>query len=402
MTSEVQKRVIGTLCKGMTLAVAGLCVISCGKSKSGGMNMGGGVREYAVMQVDTSSVSLKSSFPASIQGVQDVEIRPRVGGFITKLCVDEGASVKKGQALFLIDKVQYEAAVKAAEATVQMAEAKVATASLTYTNKKDLAAQNIIGEYDLQTAQNDLMTAQANLAQAKAQLVSAQRDLTYTTVTSPSDGVVGTIPFRVGSLVSSSSATPLTVVSDISKVYVYFTMNEKDLLSMMREKTSIDKVIETMPEVELQLADGSTYNVKGKINAVSGVIETTKGSVQMRAVFANPERLLRTGGSGKVLIPYHMNGIIEIPQKSTFEVQEKKFVYTVSDSSSVHSMEIEVFPLDNGQTYAVTGGLTPGSRIVVDGIATLKNDMKIQPITPEEAQKRVEAAQQKAAAAQKR
>ena len=226
-------RVVGTLCKGLTFLLSGVAAVSCGNSNAG-QNMAGGVPEFAVETLEPVSVDLKTTIPATIRGLQDVEIRPRVSGFITKLCVDEGAVVKKGQPLFLIDKVQYEAARNAAEAAVKVAEANVATNRLTVKNKTDLQAQNIISEYDLEMAQNTLKTAEAQLAQAKAQLVSAEQDLAYTTVTSPSDGVVGSIPFRVGSLVSSSSAEPLTVVSDISKMYVYFTMNEKQLLEMTR------------------------------------------------------------------------------------------------------------------------------------------------------------------------
>lgn len=396
MMGEEKSRVTGALCKTVTLALAGLCVMSCGKPKAAGNMAGAGmVREYAVIPVGVSQTEIKTGYPASIEGVQDVEIRPRVSGFITKLCVDEGAVVSKGQALFVIDKVQFAEAVKAAEAAVKMAEASVATSQLTVKNKKDLAAQNIIGEYDLETAQNDLLTREANLAQAKAQLASAQQDLSYTTVTSPSAGVVGTIPFRVGSLVSSSSQVPLTVVSDISKMHVYFSLNEKELLSMIRKQNvSLDKIIDAMPAVELQLADGSIYAEKGKVNAVSGIIDKAKGTVQMRAAFPNANMLLRSGGTGSVLIPHVLDSIIMIPQKATYEIQDKKYVYLLNDSSSVVSTEIQIYPLENGKEYAVTSGLKPGDRIVVEGISMLRNGTKIQPITPAEAQQRLDAAKQ--------
>lgn len=178
--------------------------------------------DYAVVEVQPDSVVLSSSYPATIRGRQDVEIRPNVSGFITKLSVDEGAVVRKGQTLFIIDPVQYEEAVNVARAAVNVAEAAVATAQLTVDNKRELAKKNIISNYDLQMAENTLASQQATLAQARAQLVNAEKNLSYTQVTSPSDGVVGTIPFRVGALVSPSMTTPLTTVSDISEMYVYF------------------------------------------------------------------------------------------------------------------------------------------------------------------------------------
>ena len=393
-------RVVGTQCKGLTFLLSGVAAVSCGNSNAG-QNMAGGVPEFAVETLEPVSVDLKTTIPATIRGLQDVEIRPRVSGFITKLCVDEGAVVKKGQPLFLIDKVQYEAARNAAEAAVKVAEANVATNRLTVKNKTDLQAQNIISEYDLEMAQNTLKTAEAQLAQAKAQLVSAEQDLAYTTVTSPSDGVVGSIPFRVGSLVSSSSAEPLTVVSDISKMYVYFTMNEKQLLEMTRrDGASLGKMVGNMPEVELMLADGSVYPQKGRIETLTGVIDTKTGSFTLRALFPNTDYVLRSGGTGNVLIPSQLDSALMVPQKATSEIQDKKFVYVLQPDSTVKNTPVEVFNLDDGKNYVVTSGLRAGDRIVVEGVATLKDGAKIKAITPAEAAARLNALSGAAGAAQ--
>ena len=393
-------RVVGTLCKGLTFLLSGVAAVSCGNSNAG-QSMAGGVPEFAGETLEPVSVDLKTTIPATIRGLQDVEIRPRVSGFITKLCVDEGAVVKKGQPLFLIDKVQYEAARNAAEAAVKVAEANVATNRLTVKNKTDLQAQNIISEYDLEMAQNTLKTAEAQLAQAKAQLVSAEQDLAYTTVTSPSDGVVGSIPFRVGSLVSSSSAEPLTVVSDISKMYVYFTMNEKQLLEMTRrDGASLGKMVGNMPEVELMLADGSVYPQKGRIETLTGVIDTKTGSFTLRALFPNTDYVLRSGGTGNVLIPSQLDSALMVPQKATSEIQDKKFVYVLQPDSTVKNTPVEVFNLDDGKNYVVTSGLRAGDRIVVEGVATLKDGAKIKAITPAEAAARLNALSGAAGAAQ--
>ena len=227
--------------------------------------------------------------------------------------------------MVLIDAVPYQKAVQAAEAAVEVAKANVATTQLTVDSKTELHAQNIISDYDLQTAKNSLASAKAALAQAEAQLASARNDLSYTTITSPSDGVVGTIPFRVGSLVGTTTQEPLTVVSDINKMFVYFSMNEKQLLALTRQKDgSVNSMIGAMPEVQLQLADGTMYPAKGKIETLSGVIDLSTGAVQMRATFPNAQRLLRSGGTGTVLIPSVLDSALLIPQSATYEVQDKK------------------------------------------------------------------------------
>ena len=281
----------------------------------------------------------------------------------------------------------------------------MATTQLTVDSKTELHAQNIISDYDLQTAKNSLASAKAALAQAEAQLASARNDLSYTTITSPSDGVVGTIPFRVGSLVGTTTQEPLTVVSDINKMFVYFSMNEKQLLALTRQKDgSVNSMIGAMPEVQLQLADGTMYPAKGKIETLSGVIDLSTGAVQMRATFPNAQRLLRSGGTGTVLIPSVLDSALLIPQSATYEVQDKKFVYVLGDSSKVKNTEITVFPLDNGKQYVVTSGLKPGEQVVVEGVATLRDGMPIQPITPEQSAAKVQAMtqqMQQAAAAQK-
>lgn len=401
MEKMKKRKAIGAFVKGAAYSLTALLAFSCGNSQQGGMP----ALSLAVMTVEPTSQELNSAYPATIKGQQDIEIRARVSGYITKLCVDEGAVVHKGQPLFLIDAVPYQKAVQAAEAAVEVAKANVATTQLTVDSKTELHAQNIISDYDLQTAKNSLASAKAALAQAEAQLASARNDLSYTTITSPSDGVVGTIPFRVGSLVGTTTQEPLTVVSDINKMFVYFSMNEKQLLALTRQKDgSVNSMIGAMPEVQLQLADGTMYPAKGKIETLSGVIDLSTGAVQMRATFPNAQRLLRSGGTGTVLIPSVLDSALLIPQSATYEVQDKKFVYVLGDSSKVKNTEITVFPLDNGKQYVVTSGLKPGEQVVVEGVATLRDGMPIQPITPEQSATKVQAMtqqMQQAAAAQK-
>lgn len=337
--------------------------------------------EYAVREIKTTECNLSTSYPATIKGIQDIEIRPKVSGFITKVHVDEGDFVRRGQVLFSIDRVQYEAAVKSAEAAVRVARTTVSTQKLTVKNKKMLHEKKIISDYDMEMAENQLASAEAQLASARAQLIDARNSLSFCSVTSPSDGVVGTIPYRVGSLVSSSTAEALTTVSNISKMYVYFSMTEKQLLEYTKGTDGVKGALAAIPAVNLQLADGSTYDQTGKVTNVSGVIDITTGSVSMRATFDNPQKILRSGGSGSVVIPIHKDNAILVPQKATYEIQDKHFVYVVGKDNKVKNTEITVLPQNDGTNYVVTGGLKAGERIVVEGINTLSDGMAIKPIT---------------------
>ncbi|WP_440184984.1 efflux RND transporter periplasmic adaptor subunit [Barnesiella intestinihominis] len=359
------------------IAGAMLCIffISCGGKNA--QNGSGMVREYAVMTLQPDSMEWYSNYPAAIKGKRDIEIRPNVSGFITDLRVDEGSVVRKGQVLFVIDTVPYKAALKVAETNVEVAKASTETARLTAENKRELQRRDIISEYDLQMAENSYASAKAQLAQAEAQLVNARNNDSYTRVISPLDGVVGEIPFRVGSLVSPSSATPLTTVSDNSEMYVYFSMTERQILELVAQYGA-ENFLQKLPTVSLKLSDGSIYPLKGRIETVSGIIDTQTGSSNMRATFENPNRLLRSGGSGVIMIPMKNDHAILVPQKATYEIQDKKFVYVLNDDSTVTSTEITIASIDNGKEYMVTSGLKAGDRIVTEGVNTLKDGMTIK------------------------
>lgn len=363
---------------------------SCGKK---GFDMGG-APECAVQTLQPATVNLTSSYPATIKGKQDVEIRPQVSGFITKVCVDEGSMVRKGQVLFIIDPTQYEAAARSAKAAVATAEAAVSTQQITVDNKRALNKKNIISDYDLAMAENSLASAKAQLASAKAQLISAEQNLGFTNVKSPSDGIVNDIPYRLGSLVSPSIATPLTIVSDITEMYVYASLTEKELLELVRKDGSQSAAVETYPEVQLQLSDGSTYDQKGKIETISGVINANTGAVSIRATFPNSNHLLRSGGMGNLIIPYHMENALVVPQKATTEIQDKKFVFLQQPDNTVKMNEITILNIDNGQEYVVTSGLKQGDLIVIENVGTLKDGQTIKPATPAQSEANFQQAMQ--------
>lgn len=369
------------------IAAAAALLASCGGKRGGQPNFGDD--EYPVVTVGTSSSASQTTYPATIKGVQDVEIRPKVAGFITKVNVREGQAVGAGQVLFVIDNATYQAAVRQSQAAVNTTKAQLNTAKLTFENNQKLFEQNIIGDYELSTARNAYETAKAAVAQAEAALASARETLSFCYVKSPSSGVIGNLPYKVGAMVSSASTPALTTVSNNSAMEVYFSMTEKDILDMTKTSGTAQAAISAMPTVKLQLADGTIYNHPGKVTKMSGVIDAATGSAQLIAVFPNPERLLKSGGSGSVIVPHDNSSAIVIPQTCVSEVQDKKFVYTVAKDNKVKYTEIKVAPQNDGNNYVVTEGLNIGDRYVTNGITKLTDGMEIKCITPQRYQQKI-------------
>lgn len=386
-----------TKSKILLFAALAAMLVSCGGKKSSGKpNFGD--NEYAVRTIGAQSAELQTTYPATIRGMQDVEIRPKVSGFITKLCVKEGQTVKAGQLLFVIDNVTYAAAVRQAKAAVNSAKAQLNTARLTYNNNEKLFKNNVIGSYELQSAKNNMQAAAAALAQAEASYVSAKENLSYCYVTSPASGVIGDLPYRVGALVSASSQQPLTTVSNISTMQVYFSMTEKELLDMTKTAGGLHTAIKDYPAVKLQLADGTIYHHPGRVATVSGVIDATTGSVSMRADFPNPQHLLKSGGSGSIVVPHVSSSAIVIPQDAVAQVQDKHFVYIVGKDNKVKYSAVTVDPQDDGKNFIITSGLKVGDRIVVNGISSLTDGAEIKPITEAQYQEKLKKTEKLGAA----
>lgn len=327
--------------------------------------------EYQVMDITISDKELQTTYSAAIRGRQDIDIYPQVSGTLTRLCVEEGQAVRKGQILFIIDQVPYIAALRTAEANVEAAKAGVATSQLTYDSKRELYAQKVVSEFDLKTSHNSLLSAKAQLAQAEAQRINAANNLSYTEVKSPADGVVGTLPYRVGTLVSSGMPKPLTTVSDNSDMYVYFSMTENQLLALTREHGSMDEALKNMPPVELKLNDNSLYDKKGVIESISGVIDRQTGTVVARAVFPNESRLLHSGSSGSIIVPSTYKNCIIIPQGATVQMQDRTITYKVVDGKAVSAL-ITVAPISDGREFVVLDGLQQGDEIVSAGAGLLR------------------------------
>lgn len=334
-------------------------------------------QQYPSQVLSEQSAELLSVFPVTIKGQEDIEIRPRIDGFIDAICIDEGSVVKKGQLMFKINSPQAEQAVTTAQASIKSAQAQVNTANTNVNRIRPLAEEGIVSEVQLQTAKDSYQTAVAGLEQAQASLKNAQATMSWTNVSAPVDGFVGAIPFRLGSLVNSSNV--LTTVANTNTIFAYFSLNEKELrsfLSGLEGNTQAEK-IKNIPDVTLTLADGTVYHEKGKIGTITGVLNITTGSASFRAEFPNRHGELKSGTSGTISIPRHLSDVFVIPQKATFQQQDKTLVYLVQGDSAVQKV-VSVVSMPDGKNYAVTGGLKSGDKLITDGIATLSNGKKVQ------------------------
>jgi len=365
------------------LFAAGSCLLaSCSSKKdNAAAALSSGNKMYGVIIVAPRTTVIYSNFPATIQGQQNVEIRPKIDGYIQAIYVDEGAVVKKGQLLFRILAPSYQQDVNTALANIKIAEADLNAAQMQVNQVTPLVEKDIISRYALQSAQYSLQSKQAALAQANAMLMNARTSLSYTTIYSPADGVVGIIPFKIGSLVSSTTTQPLTTVSNIQHIYAYFSINEKqqlDFLTNTKGKT-LEEKLASLPPVTLLLSNGIPYDQKGRIETIGGLVNAATGSVAFRATFSNPTGLIRSGSSATVQVPQTVDSALLVPQSATYQIQGKLFTYVTARDSTIHSTAIQVNSSTPGHSYVVMKGLTQGDKIVVDGIGNLQEGLHIIP-----------------------
>jgi membrane fusion protein (multidrug efflux system) len=364
----------------LLFAAGNFFLVSCG-NKNKTTTQTEQVKPYNILMVTPRKTVINSAFPATVQGQQNIEIRPKIDGYMQALYVDEGAVVKKGQLLFRISAPLYEQGVRTAEANIKIAQADLNAAQMQVNKVRPLVEKNIISGYELQSAIYTEQSKQAALAQANATLINARTNLSYATIYSPANGVIGIIPFKIGSLVSSTTVQPLTTVSNIQKIYAYFSMNEKkelDFFINTKGKT-LEEKLSTFPPVTLLLPNGIVYDQKGRIETIGGLINLTTGSVSLRATFPNPSGLIRSGSSATIQIPETLDSVLLVPQSATYQIQGKLFVYVTAPDSTVHSTAILVNANTAGQSFVVEQGLKPGDKIVVDGIGNLREGLTIIP-----------------------
>lgn len=357
---------------GGVIALLGFA--SCGSNNQTSQKMP--VAEYPVMTMSRQEANMQTVYPATIKGQEDIEVKPRVDGYIEAIFVDEGSVVKAGQALFKINSPASEQSLTSAQAAVNSEKARVNTAKVDVDRYRPLAEKGIVSEVQLLTYENAYETAMASLQQAEATLKNAKATMSWTTVTSPVDGVVSSISYRTGSLVNS--ANTLTTIANTGNVYAYFSLNERKLMDFLDgvEGTTQSEKIKNMPSVTLILSDGSEYEETGRIETITGTVDITTGTANFRAEFSNKSGKLRSGTSGKIIIPKVLDDVYVIPQKATFAQQDKILVFKL-EGDTVKQQIISVQTMPNGQDYAVTSGLSDRDKIVTDGVATLRNGMKI-------------------------
>ncbi|MDN3672815.1 efflux RND transporter periplasmic adaptor subunit [Flavobacterium branchiarum] len=358
--------------------------ISCSGDKKGSEDVASKellIESYPVFTVKYLSTDLFRDYPVTIDGQEIINIQPKIDGYINKVYIDEGSLVSKGQVLFTIFNPQYEQELDNAQAAVISAKADVNSAEMAVRKVMPLVEKDIVSKFELESAEYTLQMRKAALKQAGFNVATAKTNLSYTKVISPINGVVGRLPLKTGSYVSSTGTTPLTTISNTGKIFAYFSMNEKQLLEFLRttKGVTIKEKLKNSPPVILLLSDGTQYSQKGNLEAVLGQINSQTGSSSFRATFSNPEQLIRSGASGTIRIADHLDNAILLPQKSTYEMQGKRFVYIVKNDNTVKTTEVEVMDITSGDYFVVKKGLNAGDKVVLDGSGKLQNDVRIKP-----------------------
>ncbi|MBS1747104.1 MAG: efflux RND transporter periplasmic adaptor subunit [Bacteroidetes bacterium] len=364
-----------------TFLVLAILFASC-SSKQQNKTAASQVKSYKILTVEPETAEIYYDFPAVIQGENVVEIRPKIDGYVEKIFVDEGATVKKGQLLFRISNPQYEQDLRSAEAALRTADAEMESAKMTVNKVRPLVEKDIISSYELESAEYTLKTKQAAVTEAQAAVTNAQINVGYTSITSPMNGIIGILPHKEGSYINSSSTDPLTTISSLGNMYAYFSVNEKHLLDISRmiEGATLQDKLKHFPEVSLLLPDGSLYPDKGRIETASGLVNTETGSVSFRATFPNPLSILKSGNSGTIRLPRTIDSALVIPQSATYDLQGKHFVFIVTKDSIVKNTAIDVTAMPDGQSYIVKSGLKPGDVVAIEGSSELKEGDKIIPL----------------------
>lgn len=333
-----------------------------------------------VLAINASAQTTFLEYPASIQGAVDLEIRPQVSGTLSKLFVNEGAYVKAGQPLFKINEQPFIEQLNNAKGTLRAAEAAVLNAQLEVDKLVPLVQNKVVSDIQLKTAKTAYQIAVANVEQAKASVGSAKINLGYTLITAPVNGYIGRLPKKQGSLVSPADATPLTNLSDVHEVHVYFSLGEADFINFKAKYPAAiaGANLSSLPPVDLVLSDKDIYAQKGKIDMIDGQFDKNTGSITLRATFPNASGLLRSGNTGKVRLSLNHNEAILVPQEATVEVQDKIFVYALDKNNKVTKQPITVIGT-TGTNYLIKDGLKAGDRIVTKGMDMLKDGDAVTP-----------------------
>ena len=369
----------------LATVLVGCLFISCGK-KNKNVAMPQINYETKVLKPETRTYSI--TFPATLEGTSEVKVYPQVEGVIKTKNFTNGARVRKGQTLFVIDPTEYRLNVQSAEANLSAAKAKMETTKLQYESNQELYAKKVISDYVLKTSLNDYNVAKASVLQAEAQLNIARTNLGYCTVTSPLNGVIASNGFDVGDLASRGNY--LCQVSDNSNVDAKFSFNETQLLQLIKqfglrvtgrgmEGPQGQLIGDAMPALKLQLKDGSTYEHDGKMTKMDAIVQQSTGTVTCTGSFPNPDGVLRSGLSASVVIPVTSDSVISVPQTAAVRLQDQMMFYRVKNDGTVEGVICHAYPSNDGtEYYIMDGSLQPGDEVVTNGARKLSNGMKIR------------------------
>lgn len=358
----------------MTLVAVMVLLVSCGDNQQAQYEQP--ATDVDFIKIQPATVYLEKKYPGAIEGLVNVDIKSQVVGYLESIYVKEGEYVQQGQSLFRIKDDVYHEQVQNSQATLKAALAAEETARIEVEKIKPLVAGKVVTELQLQSAEASYASAKAQVAQAQASLASSKINAGFTLIKAPVSGYIGRIPNRIGNLITPSDVIPLTTLSEINQVYVYFSLSEADYISFMKDT----KANEGINTVELVMADGSPYNHTGKLEAASGNIDRTTGSMALKAVFANPDRILRSGGSAKIILKKTLDSALTVPMASVRDIQDKYFVFALADSNKVAMKPIEIAG-NSGNNYVLKSGLKVGEKIALNRIDVLNEGMPVIPGT---------------------
>ena len=333
---------------------------------------------YRLLRVQRQDITLTRNFIVKMESLHNIYVRPLVSGRLVKILVKEGAHVKKGQPLFVIDQAPYIAAVDAAKAQVSTARVALSSAQLNLDGKEKLYAQKMVGESDLLRARHAKEEAYSQLEAALAELESARTQLDYTTICSPVDGTIGMIEYRVGDLVETDGENHMVIVSDNNNLHAYGALSEETLSELLKDFNcnSADELLEKLPPVTFYSNWGYKLEEKGHIDVISGTIDLDNGATYIRASFHNPTERLRNGSNGYIELPYIQHHVVVIPQEAVVDIHNKYLVYKVVDGKAVET-EVTILPYNDGQNFVVTSGLEPGDVIIAEGAGFVEDGIEV-------------------------
>lgn len=373
MTKQINQA--GKTFRGLLFLTAAVIFSACGAgSPEGGMAQYGATPEVEFLQLAPSTATIEKKYPGNIEGSVNVDIKAQVSGYLDAIYVKEGDYVSKGQSLFRIKGEVFEEQVNNAQAALKSALANQATAKIEVEKIRPLVAGKVVSEVQLQSAEAAYDAATAAVAQAKSAAGSARINADFSLIKAPVSGYIGRIPNRLGNLVGPGDETPLTTLSEINTVFVYFSLSEAEYIAYMKDS----KTNSEMNTVELIMADGSVYSLKGKLEAASGNIDRATASIAMKAVFSNPDKLLRSGGSARIILRQQYPSVLLVPMASVKDIQNKHFVFALGDSSKVMMKPLEIAGR-TGANYLVKSGVAAGDRIALTGLDMLADGMAVKP-----------------------